>query len=697
MNGTGPPRFTSVGDPAELAPWNPDPDESYRWRLVDAPRESAVSIPETPVVRFNPDVPGTYRFELETAAETTAQTVRAFPDERRSVRVSLPFEALDEPVDEIESISIIGPFNDQTVGRTRPRRSTDAFVADLELPPGERGYAFCPNDDLEAARWDAVTVPGPGRPRVRLDADLAGDAVVVTATATAAPNGECADADLDVEFVLDDRDPLSRDDIERDGNSLRVPTDALRDRTRIHAVAVGERYSVADVVAIDAGTRDGVSIDRPNDPPAWAESPTVYEIFVRSFAGDTLPTTFEEIERRIPYLESLCVDVLWLTPVLASPTDHGYHITDYFATADDLGSRAALESLVERCHGGGIRVVFDLVINHTSRDHPAFQLHSAGVPAYADHYRRMPSGWDATGVDWAGEGAPEFYFNWQRIPNLNYESLAVRRWMLTVVDEWAAVVDGFRCDVAWGVSHCFWKEVRDRVPGDFLLLDETIPRDPAYHEAEFHMHYDTTLYETLRSIGRGDDPAAAVFDALEDARTQGFPDSAVHLRYVENHDEDRYLAECDETSLRAAAAVTFTLPGAPMVYYGQERGMTDSRGPMRWHDGDAALTEYHRSLARLRRDRSALRTGTVERVPVSVDGPADRAVAFARETDEERLIVVVNFAADPVAVELDETVDSTDLLTDADVSATDRTAGPTATVDSIRVRDVAIVAVDPSR
>ena len=245
----------------------------------------------------------------------------------------------------------------------------------------------------------------------------------------------------------------------------------------------------------------------------------------------------------------------------------------------------------------------------------------AGVDDYADHYRRMSAEYDVSDVEWAelpGGEAPEYYLNWERIPNLNYDSLAVRSWMLDVVDEWAPLVDGFRADVAWGVPHGFWKEVADRVPAEFLLLDETIPHDPAFAEGEFGAHYDTELYGTLRSVGDGTAPADAVLETLETVRRRGFPGSSVHLRYVENHDEDRYLEEYGEGALRAAAAATFTLPGAPMVYYGQERGATDYRGPMPWHDGDAALTAYHRSLSRCRAARPALRSGGVERLDRTV-------------------------------------------------------------------------------
>ena len=698
MHAPGPPRFVAVGETLMLAPRRPDPHETYRWQLLDAPDGASLTVDDAPVIELTPETPGTYRFELQAPDATHVQTVRVYPDERQTARVELPFEELPKPLEEIESISVVGPFNEQIAGRTRPVRKDDRFVADLELPPGTHPYGFCLDDDFAQQIHGAVTVDGPGRPRCRLDSEVRDETLVVTATPTPAPDTGANTEDLAVDILIDDRDWIPDSAVDRRERAIHIPLEAIPETLRVHAVAVGQRRSVADTLTIrheaDGG---GISVDRPNDPPEWAQSPTVYEIFVRSFCGDTLPTTFAEIERRVPYLQSMAVDCLWLTPVLASPTDHGYHITDYFTMANDLGDRAAFESLVDTCHEAGIRVVFDLVINHTSRDHPTYQLHAAGVDNYENHYNRVPKSWDGTGVEWAGDTAPEFYFNWQRIPNLNYRSLDVRRWMLDVVEEWADVVDGFRCDVAWGVPHGFWKEVRERVPDDFLLLDETIPRDPHYHEAEFQMHYDTALYGTLREIGRGEAPATKIFDALDDAVWQGFPESAVHLRYIENHDEERYLDECSESALRAAVAATFTLPGAPMVYYGQERGMTEKRGPMKWHDGDADLTEFHRALAWLRREYPVLKEGSVDPLTVDVaprrlttpaadtsdfetdaveqstdedDGPADsadaavdRVVAYARAEGDQRLLVVLNFAETVQAVRLPEAVGSTDLVT----------------------------------
>ncbi len=756
MHEPGPPRATSVGESVELAPRNPDPSGEYGWTLRSVPAGSAAAVDTTPgdvrdgvlragettrrddpVVHLHPDAPGTYVLELDAPDGTHRQRVRAFPDERRPIELRVP--AADLPVDDpasVDRVSLMWARNDRLLARDRPERDGDDWVIETRAPPGRHGFGFAVDDDLTDQHRDGVEVPGPGRPRLTLDGvplDADGEEVVagtgadagtaatdtdagtaagdtdaatlrITADVAVPPGSGTDPADVDVAFLLDDRDvdpeTAARIEAHADGHVLSVPLAELSGSVRVHAVPHAERYGAIDTVRLDLGEdgdREPVSVVDPHERPAWAASPTIYEVFVRSFAGDTLPTTFREIERRVPYVESLGVDVLWLTPVLASPTDHGYHVTDFAETAADLGPREAFESLVDRCHEAGIRVVFDLVINHTSRDHPAFQLHAAGVDAYRDHYRRTDGAFDVTDTDWASldpGDMPEYYFNWRRIPNLNFDSPTVRAWLLDVVDDWAAVVDGFRADVAWGVPHGFWKEVADRVPDDVLLLDETLPHDPFYGEGEFDLHYDTSLYGTLRGIGAGDESADAVADALDRATWLGFDDPGVQMRYVENHDEDRYLAAHGEAALRAAAAVTFTLPGAPMVYAGQERGNVSTRGPMRWHDGDNALTDYHRDLSVLRATQPALREGEVAfdgaAAAVAVDdGDAERVTAYLRrreggttdgeeDTAADRLLVVVNFDPEPATVTVPAGFDR-------DLFSGERVDGERIRVDSVAV------------
>ncbi|MBX0322954.1 DUF3459 domain-containing protein [Halomicroarcula sp. F13] len=688
MHHPGPPRFCTVGEAVELAPRRPDPEATFRWRLADAPADSSVSLDDGPVVHLEPDAPGTYRAELDAPDGTHTQTVRAFPaTARETVRFSVTADDVVEgdpdDVADAEDCVVMGRFNDFTMGtHWATEESEGEWVFETDLPPGAHSVIFAFDGEFDPFADDEVTVAGAGRPRVELQGRREGDTVVVTADARAAPDG----SDPDVEFHLDDRDALAEADVTVDGDELRVPVDSLPVLSRVHAVAVAEQHSVADTLTLRAD--EDVSFERPADAPEWASDASIYEIFVREFVGDVAETSFEEIERRVPYIESLGVDVVWFTPVVQSPTRHGYHITDLFDTATDLGTREEFASLVETLHDAGIRVVFDLVINHTSRDHPYFQFHRSGVPGYEDYYERIPESQNVTGVDWAGDDAAGLYFNWTKIPNVNYDSLDVRRWMLDVVDEWAGEVDGFRCDVAWGVPHGFWKEVRERVKAEdaeFLLLDETVPRDAGFRENEFDVHYDTDFYFTLRDVGKGEEPATALFDALELSPRRGYPDRSVHMRYVENHDEDRYRDDCGETPLRAAVGATFTVPGAPMIYYGQERGVEDQRGTMRWHDGDADLTDFHRRLVALRQDHPALRAPGVDPADWTVvAGDADDVVAYTRSDGEETLAVLLNFGAEAATVALEADVTGHDLL-----SGTDVTTG-----DGLRVADVVVTPVE---
>ncbi|MBX0295349.1 alpha-amylase family glycosyl hydrolase [Haloarcula nitratireducens] len=689
MHHPGPPRFCTVDESVELAPRRPDPDADFRWRLADAPSSSSVSLGDGPVVHLEPDVPGTYRAELSAPDGTHTQTVRAFPaSTTQTVRFSVTEDDVVEgnPADvaDAENCVVFGKFNDFTMGSHWATETAGEWVLEAELPPGAHEAIFAFDGEFDPYATDEVTIEGAGRPRIELDSRREGGELVVTADARAAPDG----SDPDVEFHFDDRDSLGEATVDIDGDELRVATDSLPVLSRVHAVAVAEQHSIADTLEIRCGASGDLTISRPADAPEWADDATIYEIFVREFVGDIAETSFEEIERRVPYVESLGVDVVWFTPVVQSPTRHGYHITDLFDTATDLGTREEFRSLVDRFHEAGIRVVFDLVVNHTSRDHPHFQFHRAGVPEYADYYERVPAEADVTDVDWAGDDAPGLYFNWTRIPNVNYDSLSVRRWMLDVVEEWADEVDGFRCDVAWGVPHGFWKEVRERVKAhdsEFLLLDETVPhRDAAFRENEFDVHYDPDFYFALRDVGRGKEPATALFDALAESQRWGYPDRAVHMRYVENHDEDRYRDECGSEPLRAAVGATFTVPGAPMIYYGQERGVEDQRGTMRWHDGDSDLTEFHRRLVTVRDEHPALRAPGVDPVEWTVvDGDEGGVVAYERADGDETLAVVLNFAAEDATVTLDREVTGRDLLSETDVTAD----------DGLRVADVVVTRV----
>lgn len=647
MHHPGPPRFVAVGEQVELAPSDPDPEGTYEWRIAGAPVSSVAELGPDPVETFVPDAPGRYAIELDAPDGVHELTVRAFPADSR------PAEAAGGA------------------------SGASGFASGSARPSNRSGGVSGSGSGSGAGGGGGG---GGGRPRVQLRGRVEGDEVIVRANATPNPNDDRPADELDVEFLLDDRDPLGEDDVSVEGHELRVPASALPEYARVHAVAVGESYSVADAVAI---RREGAAADRPdgpvdaagagvevlrlNDPPAWATDATLYEVYVRGFAGDDeAPNTFAAIENRLDYLDDLGVDTLWLTPVLQNDdAPHGYNITDFFSIADDLGEREDYESLVEAAHDRGMKVLFDLVLNHSARQHPFFE----------DAYRNPDSPY-YDWYEWQENGEPGTYFDWEKIANFDFSNLLVRRHLLDAVDTWAEVADGFRCDMAWAVSRPFWTELRERLKArdaEFLLLDETIPYIPDFHELAFDMHFDTTLYFTLRQVGRGVEPADAILDAVDGRTESGFPDHAAFMLYLENHDETRYIVECGDPEAKAAAGALCTLPGVPMLYAGQEIGQRGRRDAIAWEHAREEFRDLYERLLELREETPALREDApLSRVEYEAD---DRAVAFARggaggagvadggTIDDRGVVVALNFGADPAVVSVDADVDPTNLVT----------------------------------
>lgn len=695
MHHPGPPRFLSTGETTQLAPRDPDPTASYEWRVADAPPDSEATVGDESVTEFTPDVPGRYRLGLDAPDGDHLLTIRAF---------AASYEGVDV-----------------TGGSGTAIRDRDPDRAEIDYG-AERAHE------------------GVGKPRVRLDATVeegndGGESSEVVVRATPAPNPESAldAADLAVAFVVDDRDveralaegrrdPRDAARTTDDGRALRVPTDAVPDRLRVHGVAVArepgreQRVSVADAVAVERAGQgalpdadesndpdptavtgaDGPAFEtvRLNQPPEWTSDATVYEVYVRTFADADEGEAFAEIEARIPEIADLGVDTLWLTPVLQHDgKPHGYNIVDFFDVAEDLGDRDDYEALVEAAHDNGMRVLFDFVANHTARDHEWFR----------DAYRNPESPYRDR-FEWQESGEPGTYFDWELIANLNHANLDVRRFLLNVIDEWAPLVDGFRCDMAWAVPDSFWRELRDRVKAkdrEFLLMDETIPYIPGFHEGMFDVHFDATLYFQLRQVGRGAEPAASVLDAVDQRAEIGFPDHAGFLQYIENHDETRYRVECGDAAAAAAGAATFTLPGVPMVYAGQEIGQRGRRDAIAWDHAREPVRERYERLIATREDHPALGSdGDLERVgyhvasgdlderPIVASGDVhpDDVVAFRRRDDAESLIVVLNFAPEPASVAVDADHAGRDLVTGDSCVVVDGEG-----TERIRVDEVAVV------
>jgi glycosidase len=385
-------------------------------------------------------------------------------------------------------------------------------------------------------------------------------------------------------------------------------------------------------------TRIDFTMDREPavfDSPDYYDRTVIYEIFVRSFRdsdGDGVGDLRGVIEQ-LDYLndgdpgtdQDLGIGAIWFMPVCQSPSYHGYDITDYYTIEEDYGNNEDFYALCREAHRRGIRVIFDLVINHCSDRHPVFQ-DALGNPD--SEY----SGWftfrDSARTEYKS------FFGYKGMPEFNFDSRACRDWLLAMARFWmdpngdgdfSDGVDGFRLDVAKGPPHDWWKEFRREIKSirpDFLLLGEVwddVETIYGYFDYEFDMQFDYPLYYAFLK-GMTDGEHAEVRKVLKKQRER-FPLQAQMCRFLNNHDNDRILSALDgrEEANKLAALMLLSLPGTPMIYYGEEIGMTGTNPPdeairtlMEWEWIDeqrsdpGSLFNWYRRLIRLRSGHPSL-------------------------------------------------------------------------------------------
>ncbi|GAB4486261.1 MAG: hypothetical protein Fur0016_05590 [Anaerolineales bacterium] len=398
----------------------------------------------------------------------------------------------------------------------------------------------------------------------------------------------------------------------------------------------------------------------------WYKDAIFYELNVRTFQdsnGDGIGD-LPGLLMRLDYLQNLGVDCIWLLPIYPSPLrDDGYDIADFRNIHPDYGTLEDFKRLVNAVHARGMRLITDLVLNHTSDQHPWFQAARADKNSpYRDYYA-----WSDTGQEYAqtriifldtepsnwtwDEQAGQYY--WHRFyahqPDLNYDNPAVRQEMLAVVKFWLDLgVDGFRVDAVPYLferegtncenlpeTHAYLKELRAFVdtnyPGRMLLCEANQwPEDlrPYFGEGdEFHMGFHFPLMPRIFMAlkkGRVEDLVSIL------KRTPAIPPSCQWATFLRNHDElslemvtpqerawmwEQYaphprmrinlgirrrlapLLDGDQCKIELAHSLLLTLPGSPVLYYGDEIGMGENlhlpdrngvRTPMQWDDSPTA-------------------------------------------------------------------------------------------------------------
>jgi cyclomaltodextrinase len=387
-----------------------------------------------------------------------------------------------------------------------------------------------------------------------------------------------------------------------------------------------------------------------NEASAGTRSGVVYGVIPPRFGTRPL----QAVTDKLPYLAGLGVDAVWLSPIAACPPgDFGYAVCDELAVRADYGDEDDLRALVRCAHAEGIRVLLDLVPNHTSHLHPFFTDAAQGPDSrHYDWYDR-----DA-------DGRPTHYFNWTHLPNLNYDNPDVRAYVDGVFSYWVTKfdVDGYRVDACWGVQRRrpdywpAWSRMLRGLKPDLLLIAEASARDEYWYESGYDAAYDWT-----DDLGRW--AWEDVFSDREeiavrlDRALAADPRPGQVFRFLDNNDTGaRFVSRYGPALTRAAAALVLTLPGIPCIYTGEEVGAEyEPYGPpgvVDWDDDRHGLREWYRALCHLRADRPALRAEGWARAQVAPERGDCYAYVRHGGADDEPLLVAVNFGVEEAQIQM---------------------------------------------
>lgn len=343
--------------------------------------------------------------------------------------------------------------------------------------------------------------------------------------------------------------------------------------------------------------------------PAWAHDASIYHIFVdRFYPGDDRgwqPVqslldvhggTLRGILDKVDYIAQLGVNCIWLSPIWASPTHHGYDTTDYRMVEPRLGSADDLRRLVDALHDRGIRVLLDMACNHLSVAHPLFQtaLHDSRS-TYRDWFY-----FDDSAIGY------QTFFGVAELPKINLHHADARDWMIDNALYWLRdyQIDGYRLDYANGPGPDFWsyfnRACKAESPASFCF-GEVIdaPDMMAAYIGRLDGALDFQMNDALRRTFGWQRWTEETFHTFVQRHTQHFPKEFVMPAFIDNHDMDRFLHIAGSTNpdrqqdafLRALTTL-FALPNPPILYYGTEIGLTQprhgesgmhvNRVPMRW-------------------------------------------------------------------------------------------------------------------
>lgn len=410
----------------------------------------------------------------------------------------------------------------------------------------------------------------------------------------------------------------------------------------VNAMIIGSTWTHAHAIRAGYQTERDLAKEQARASRDWVRDGVVYEIFTRNFspAGN-----FDGITRRLDDLQNLGVTVLWLMPIhptgqlnkkgtIGSP----YAVRDYYAINPDYGSKEDFKRLVQQTHKRGMKIIIDIVANHTAWD--------SVLMKHPDFYKRDASGKILSPYDWTD------------IAQLDYTNPKLREYMTEMLKYWIREfdLDGFRCDVAWLVPTDFWEHARaelEKLKPELIMISEAAY--PEHMLKAFDMDYAWPFFHTLEDVLTGRSAATMIRKNWEEERAR-YPRGALRMRFVDDHDERRAITEFGRAATLAASALVFTMDGVPLLYNGMEVGDTaESRAPalferlpIFWQTAESRpeFPRFYKQIIALRKAHRACRQGDTLWLANSQEA---RVITFMRRSDEEEILVALNFSSQPFA------------------------------------------------
>lgn len=388
--------------------------------------------------------------------------------------------------------------------------------------------------------------------------------------------------------------------------------------------------------------------------PDWVKNATLYELNVRQFSEEG---NFKAIEKQLPRLKKLGIDIIWLMPIHPIGKLHRkgrlgsyYSVKDYYGINPEFGDEADFRNLVNAIHDKGMYVILDWVANHTSWDNDLVEKHP-------DWYMKSRKG-TFQSTRWR---------DYDDIIEFDYRNPDLRKYMTDALKFWVAEynIDGYRCDIASFVPLDFWENARrelDAIKPIFMLAEA---EDKELHRKAFDATYNWNLWNIIHKIATTETSVKLLTEAYIAEHVSIFPKDGMRMNFIDNHDKNSW--EGNQYSnfgdaLEAAIVFTVLMDGIPLIYNGQEAGLNRSleffeKDPIEWRSHK--IGTLYSTLLHLKHQNEALWNGNHggEMVRIMNDR-MDQVISFVREKNGDKVLGFINLSRDVIVVQFDTSFDT---------------------------------------